>query len=99
VFGPIMVVWFVTIALLGVHMIVHNPQVLWALNPMARVSSFFTHGFQAFIALGGVVLALTGAEALYADMGHFGKSRSASPGSALCCRRWCSTTSVRARCC
>ena len=73
VFGPVMMVWFVTIALLGVHMILQNPQVLWALDPMHGVHFFFTHGIQAFIALGGVVLALTGAEALYADMGHFGK--------------------------
>ena len=73
VFGPVMIVWFVTIALLGVHMIAQNPQVLWALNPMHGVRFFHTHGIQAFIALGGVVLALTGAEALYADMGHFGK--------------------------
>ncbi|OOG63990.1 potassium transporter Kup [Rhodanobacter sp. B04] len=73
VFGPVMVVWFVVIALLGVHLIVRNPQVLWAINPVHGVRFFFTHGIQAFIALGGVVLALTGAEALYADMGHFGK--------------------------
>ncbi|MBV8157780.1 MAG: potassium transporter Kup [Dyella sp.] len=72
-FGPVMVVWFVVIALLGVHMIARNPHVLWALNPYYGVKFFFTHGMQAFIALGGVVLALTGAEALYADMGHFGK--------------------------
>jgi len=73
VFGPVMIVWFVTIALLGVHLIVQNPQVLRALNPIHGVRFFHTHGIQAFIALGGVVLALTGAEALYADMGHFGK--------------------------
>jgi KUP system potassium uptake protein len=72
-FGPVMVVWFVVIALLGLRMIVQNPHVLWALNPYYGVKFFFTHGLQAFIALGGVVLALTGAEALYADMGHFGK--------------------------
>ncbi|HWX65450.1 MAG TPA: potassium transporter Kup [Rhodanobacter sp.] len=73
VFGPVMVVWFIVIALLGIHLIVKNPQVLWAINPVYGVRFFFTHGMQAFIALGGVVLALTGAEALYADMGHFGK--------------------------
>jgi len=73
VFGPVMVVWFIVIALLGVHLIVRNPQVLWAINPIHGVRFFLTHGMQAFIALGGVVLALTGAEALYADMGHFGK--------------------------
>ena len=72
-FGPVMVVWFIVIALLGVQMIARNPHVLWALNPMYGVKFFVSHGLQAFIALGGVVLALTGAEALYADMGHFGK--------------------------
>ncbi len=72
-FGPVMVVWFIVIALLGANMVVRNPHVLYALNPMYGVRFFFTHGLQAFIALGGVVLALTGAEALYADMGHFGK--------------------------
>ena len=73
VFGPVMVAWFIVIALLGIHLIAKNPQVLWAINPVYGVRFFFTHGIQAFIALGGVVLALTGAEALYADMGHFGK--------------------------
>jgi KUP system potassium uptake protein len=72
-FGPVMVVWFIVIALLGGRMVLQNPHVLWALNPYYGVKFFFTHGLQAFIALGGVVLALTGAEALYADMGHFGK--------------------------
>jgi len=72
-FGPVMVVWFVVIALLGLQMIVRHPQVLLALNPWYGVKFFYSHGLQAFIALGGVVLALTGAEALYADMGHFGK--------------------------
>jgi KUP system potassium uptake protein len=72
-FGPVMVVWFIVIALLGVRMIALNPHVLWALNPMYGLKFFLSHGLQAFIALGGVVLALTGAEALYADMGHFGK--------------------------
>ncbi|MFC4765144.1 potassium transporter Kup [Dyella koreensis] len=72
-FGPVMVIWFVVIALLGVRMILDNPHVLLALNPMYGVKFFISHGMQAFIALGGVVLALTGAEALYADMGHFGK--------------------------
>nr|WP_283255964.1 potassium transporter Kup [Dyella humicola] len=72
-FGPVMVIWFIVIALLGANMIAHNPHVLTAINPLYGVRFFFTHGMQAFIALGGVVLALTGAEALYADMGHFGK--------------------------
>lgn len=72
-FGPVMVIWFITIALLGGRMILSEPQVLYALNPYYGVRFFATHGMQAFVALGGVVLALTGAEALYADMGHFGK--------------------------
>ena len=72
-FGPIMTVWFITIALLGANMIAHNWHVLYALNPWYGVKFFHSHGFGAFVALGGVVLALTGAEALYADMGHFGK--------------------------
>lgn len=72
-FGPIMVIWFVVIALFGVRMILINPHVLQALDPRHGVWFFEHHGFQGFIALGGVVLALTGAEALYADMGHFGK--------------------------
>ena len=72
-FGPIMVVWFITIALLGLQMISKNWHVLYALDPRHGVRFFQTHGFGAFVALGGVVLALTGAEALYADMGHFGK--------------------------
>jgi KUP system potassium uptake protein len=72
-FGPVMVIWFVVIAGIGVNMIAQNPHVLLALNPMYGVKFFMSHGLQAFIALGGVVLALTGAEALYADMGHFGK--------------------------
>ena len=72
-FGPVMVLWFVVLALLGVNMILRNPHVLLALDPVYGVRFFFDHGRHAFIALGGVVLALTGAEALYADMGHFGK--------------------------
>jgi KUP system potassium uptake protein len=72
-FGPVMVVWFVVIALLGLNMILRNPHVLLAVNPVYGVRFFLDHGRHAFIALGGVVLALTGGEALYADMGHFGK--------------------------
>src|SRR5690348_2769638 len=74
VFGPLMCVWFVAIALLGLHTIVREPQVLTALNPVHAIHFFHTHGRGAFIALGGVVLAVTGTEALYADMGHFGKT-------------------------
>jgi KUP system potassium uptake protein len=72
VFGPVMCVWFVAIALLGLHYIVREPQVLAALSPVHAVRFFISHGVIAFVALGGVVLAVTGCEALYADMGHFG---------------------------
>ncbi len=72
VFGPVMCVWFVAIALLGLQHVAHEPQVLAALNPVHAARFFVSHGVGAFIALGGVVLAVTGCEALYADMGHFG---------------------------
>jgi KUP system potassium uptake protein len=74
VFGPIMLLWFATIAVLGIFAIARQPQVLWALNPWHGFVFFRDNGGHAFLALGGVVLALTGAEALYADMGHFGKN-------------------------
>ena len=74
-FGPICVLWFLALATVGVHNIVQNPVVLHALNP-AHAFSFVTgHGFASFVVLGAVLLAITGAEALYADMGHFGKGR------------------------
>ena len=72
-FAPIMGIWFIVVAVLGIRQLVDNPQVMYAVNPMYAVRFIVTHELQAFIALGGVVLALTGAEALYADMGHFGK--------------------------
>ena len=73
-FGPVMLVYFFTIATLGTIQIVQHPQILLAtLNPWNAVQFFITDGVLAFLALGSVVLAVTGAEALYADMGHFGK--------------------------
>jgi len=74
VFAPLMCTWFVVIALLGVNMIVRAPEILVALNPYYALRFFHSHGTAAFLALGGVVLAVTGTEALYADMGHFGKT-------------------------
>jgi KUP system potassium uptake protein len=73
VFGPIMLVWFVVIGVLGIKEIATQPHVLYALNPFEGLAFFLHNGFHGFLALGGVVLAITGAEALYADMGHFGK--------------------------
>jgi KUP system potassium uptake protein len=72
-FGPVMVVWFITIALLGVSWIVKQPVVLTAFNPAHAVIFFETNGTHGFAVLGAVFLAVTGGEALYADMGHFGK--------------------------
>jgi KUP system potassium uptake protein len=71
-FGPVMVVWFVTMAVLGLVQIGQNPTVLRALWPSHGVIFFIHHGRQGFVVLGSVFLAVTGAEALYADMGHFG---------------------------
>jgi KUP system potassium uptake protein len=72
-FAPIMVLYFVTIAVLGVIHIVQGPAVVVALNPWYALQFFLTDGWDAFLALGSVVLAVTGAEALYSDMGHFGR--------------------------
>jgi KUP system potassium uptake protein len=72
-FGPIMCVWFVVIAIAAVPQIVRHPEVLLALNPLYAVSFMLHHGVIGFVTLGAVFLAVTGAEALYADLGHFGK--------------------------
>ena len=72
-FGPAMCVWFVVLAALGIYNIAHEPGVLHALNPLYAINFFVEHKGHGFMALGAVVLALTGAEALYADMGHFGR--------------------------
>ena len=71
-FGPIMVAWFLALAVLGLSQIVAHPSVLAALSPHHAARLCGQHGWLAFVALGSVVLAVTGAEALYADMGHFG---------------------------
>ncbi len=72
-FGPVMVVWFSVLAVLGVTQIVENPHVLLALNPYYAVGTFLASPGLGFVVLGAVFLAVTGAEALYADMGHFGR--------------------------
>ncbi len=71
-FGPIMTVWFITIGVLGLGGVVSHPGVLAALDPRYGLAYLFTHGFTGFLVLGAVFLCATGAEALYADMGHFG---------------------------
>jgi KUP system potassium uptake protein len=72
-FGPVMIVWFVALAIMGVINIAAAPVILQALNPLHAFEFMLRERFIAFVALGAVVLAFTGAEALYADMGHFGK--------------------------
>jgi KUP system potassium uptake protein len=72
-FGPVMCIWFAVLALLGIVGIARYPRVLEALNPLWAVRFFVDHGVRGFLVLGAVVLAVTGAEALYADLGHFGK--------------------------
>jgi len=72
-FGPITLVWFAAIALLGVSHIVHHPEILWAISPHYALGFIWQHPGTTFIILGAVVLCVTGGEALYADMGHFGK--------------------------
>jgi KUP system potassium uptake protein len=73
-FGPVMLLWFVTIAVLGLHGIVRQPQVITAINPLYALGFLVHHGWHSFVVLGGVFLAITGGEALYADMGHFGRN-------------------------
>jgi KUP system potassium uptake protein len=74
VFGPVMMVWFVVLAVMGVAWIFKEPQVLWALDPSRGLRLFMEHKVGALAVLAGVFLTVTGGEALYADMGHFGKA-------------------------
>jgi KUP system potassium uptake protein len=71
-FGPVMLIWFLAIAAMGVWGIVHHPTVFAAINPAYGLSYLFSNGATGFLVLGAVFLCVTGAEALYADMGHFG---------------------------
>jgi KUP system potassium uptake protein len=72
-FGPVMLLWFLALAVLGLPHIVERPGILRSLSPTYSISFVFDHPYIAFIAMGAVVLSITGAEALYADMGHFGR--------------------------
>lgn len=73
IFGPITFIWFTSIALLGIFSILETPEVLFAVNPYYAVMFFVENGFTGFVILGSVFLVVTGGEALYADMGHFGR--------------------------
>ncbi len=72
-FAPVMLLWFIMLAVLGARSIIDNPEVLQALNPYWALHFFMEYKTVSFVALGAVVLSITGVEALYADMGHFGK--------------------------
>ena len=72
-FGPIMIAWFIVSAIGGLSQIIHYPQIFEALLPTTALSFFATNPLPGFVAMGAVILAITGAEALYADMGHFGR--------------------------
>jgi KUP system potassium uptake protein len=74
IFGPVMILWFTTLATLGIYQIAQEPRVFAALNPVHAVDFFLANGFRGFLVLGSVFLAVTGSESLYADMGHFGKT-------------------------
>jgi KUP system potassium uptake protein len=73
IFGPITLIWFIAIGILGAVEIGREPRILQSINPWYALDFFALHGLHSFVILGAVVLAVTGAEALYADMGHFGK--------------------------
>ncbi len=73
-FGPITLLWFVVIAMLGARAVIQHPAVLWALSPHHAVLFFMRNGMHGFVVLGSVFLVVTGGEALYADMGHFGRT-------------------------
>ena len=72
-FGPVCLLWFLALGAIGVHNIAQNPIVLQAIDPLHALRFVTGHGFASFVVLGAVLLAFTGAEALYADMGHFGR--------------------------
>ncbi len=74
VFGPVTLLWFVALSLLGIHQIVRAPEILAAVNPVHGVAFFLANGWTGFVVLGAVFLVVTGGEALYADIGHFGTS-------------------------
>jgi KUP system potassium uptake protein len=87
-FGPVMCLWFVTLAVLGALEIATSPTVLAALNPAYAIGFLVGSPIATFLSLGAVVLAVTGTEALYADMGHSARRPSSAPGSSLYCRHW-----------
>jgi KUP system potassium uptake protein len=98
-FCPIMILWFGALASMGFFQIASYPQVLSAVNPIYAIDFIKLYGYAVLFPLGAVVLVVTGAEAIYADMGHFGTKPIAYPGMAWYYRDCCSTISVRAHWC
>ena len=90
-FGPVMAVWFVSLGILGFYGILQHPSVLEALNPAYGLTYLFSGGLTSFMVLGAVFLCVTGAEALYADMGHFGRVPFNWHGLTLCSHALSST--------
>ena len=74
IFGPVMIVWFLTISIIGFTQVVQNPESLQAVNPMYALNFIQSHGLETLFVMASVILAVTGAEALFADLGHFGKT-------------------------
>ncbi len=89
VFGPVMLLWFATIGVLGLLGLLHAPRCCWAINPVHALRFLAGHGLHSFIVLGAVFLAVTGGEALYADMGSLGRRPIRVSWYAWCCRRCC----------
>jgi len=88
-FGPLMIIWFSTIGLLGLDQIAQHPTIIGALNPLYGIELIMSDPASSFILLGAVVLAVTGAEALYADMGHFGRPPIRRAGWGWCSHACC----------
>lgn len=74
IFGPILLLWFIAIGSMGAAAIAHHPSVLYAINPYYALTFFYHSGWHAYLLLGGIFLVITGAEAMYADLGHFGRN-------------------------
>ena len=85
-FGPVMLIWFVAIGAIGANEVAAHPGIVAALSPSYGAQFFVDSPGVAFLSLASVFLAVTGAEAIYADMGHFGRSRSCTPGWWWRCR-------------
>lgn len=73
-FGPIMIIWFLVLSISGLYQIIQRPEIMAAFSPHYALQFLYNHGWQSIVVMGGVILVVTGAEAMYADLGHFGKN-------------------------